>query len=83
MNENKWTTEPTSETINLAFLSNEGGDTVIRIIDINGQTKIVKNESTYKGRNTVRMSVKELPHGNYFIQVNNGKEQINQRFVKF
>jgi hypothetical protein len=74
---------PTHESINLVFGSNQAFDAEIAISDIVGRTVSVKNFKVEDGENQLPISVSNLSNGLYFIQLKNkGKIIFSEKIVK-
>jgi hypothetical protein len=74
---------PTAGDLTINFVSQDSGDSTVDIIDLSGKVYSTKIMETYKGSNTLEFNVNHLPVGTYFVRMDNGKEVISHRFVKF
>ena len=73
---------PAGESLQVDFVSEQGGETEIAIYDLTGQKRQVQMTSAYQGKNSERINLKDLPTGTYFIRINDGAQQAAKRFMK-
>jgi trimeric autotransporter adhesin len=74
---------PTSHQITLEFELTETNNTSIEIKNILGQiVKTISNTTFTKGNNKIEIDVSEFTNGIYFVQLQNGNQLINQKFIK-
>jgi hypothetical protein len=74
---------PTAGDMTINFVVQDQGNATIDIVDLSGKVYLTKVIETYKGNNASEFNVNRLPVGTYFVRMDNGKEVISHRFVKF
>ncbi len=73
---------PMGEQLTLE-LSNDNGETVdLSVVDIYGKTVYQQNLAASRETQTLAIQLPNLAPGLYYLQLNNGLEQITQRVVK-
>lgn len=60
---------PANGQMNIRFTSDELFYSSIRLIDMNGNVKIMNTQPIFKGRNQLKLDVSNLPSGNYLMQI--------------
>lgn len=72
---------PASNTVSLKLNVDQGGDVIIRILDMSGKEKSRTRATLIKGANTTSVSTRDLTPGTYIIRVD-GQEQNLHTSVK-
>jgi PKD repeat protein len=73
---------PARSEITLQFALSASADVVVSILDVTGRTiKQLKNNFDV-GNTELQVDISELPAGAYFVQVNDGKQSTQRKFVK-
>ena len=70
---------PASQFINIKMEWDDYESSLFTITDIKGK-KVIELEIQGKLINT-NIDIKELPTGNYFLEVNNGRQKIKDQFI--
>lgn len=71
---------PASNTVMLKLNANEGGDVIIRILDMSGKEKLRTKATLIKGSNTTSVSTERLTPGTYIIRVDGQKQNLHSSF---
>ncbi len=71
---------PTRDILNVAYTATEENVT-INVYNTLGQ--VVLTQQAIGGTNTAQLELANLRAGNYFIAIQNGEEQLVQKFVKY
>lgn len=71
---------PASNTVMLKLNANEGGDVIIRILDMSGKEKLRTKATLIKGSNTTSVSTEHLTPGTYIIRVDGQKQNLHSSF---
>ncbi|MGN6291394.1 MAG: T9SS type A sorting domain-containing protein [Chitinophagaceae bacterium] len=71
---------PASNTVMLKLNANEGGDVIIRILDMSGKERLRTKASLIKGTNTTSVSTESLTPGTYIIRVDGQKQNLHSSF---
>ena len=66
----------------LEFNTNSTDVTVITIYDVSGRIIMNNKHTTNKGVNKVQLATSELTNGMYFINIQNGNNKTNLKFIK-
>jgi endonuclease I len=73
---------PAKEVVHYEMTSNEGKSFALTVTDIVGRVWIQKNLGSIKGGFQDDLDVSALPFGVYYLNLNNGLNQTNNRFIK-
>ncbi len=71
---------PASNTVLLKLNTNEGGDVIIRILDMSGKERLRTKATLIKGINTTSVSTEQLTPGSYIIRVDGQKQNLHSSF---
>ncbi len=74
---------PTGGDLTLNYISNDGNDAFIEVIDMQGRTLQTVTETSYKGTNSVRLDLNDYVKGTYLVRLTAGGETFVQRVLKF
>lgn len=66
----------------LEFNTNSTNVTVVTIYDVSGRIVMNNKHTTNKGINKVQLATSELTNGMYFINIQNGNNKTNLKFIK-
>ncbi|MCF8231992.1 MAG: M20/M25/M40 family metallo-hydrolase [Bacteroidales bacterium] len=73
---------PTKDRLNISFHMEESSRAVLEIKDMKGRTvKTLANKTFNKGHYQMYTTVRDLPAGQYLINLQTGNEQITKKFV--
>ncbi len=72
---------PAAETLQVQFQSQETTDATIRLLDLNGRPLRELPWPLETGQNTREVPLDQIAPGAYLIQVDDGKERTNHRFI--
>ncbi len=73
---------PVVNELNIQAQSNSSGDMMIRVFNYTGQVVLHRVLSVGEGVTTLKLSVENLPHGNYILLLEMSGERTTSRFVK-
>ncbi len=73
---------PVVNELNIQAQSNTSGDMMIRVFNYTGQVVLHRVHSVGEGVTNLRLSVENLPHGNYILLLEMSGERTTSRFVK-
>ena len=74
---------PTAGELTINFNTQDSGSAAVDVVDLAGKVISTRVVETFKGANVLELNVNELPVGTYFVRMDNGKEVISHKFVKF
>lgn len=72
---------PAHDMLNVEFNSSVEGNLDVRIFDITGKMISNTNYSSQKGLNTYTIQLGDLSGGLYFVNVNNGNDNITKKLI--
>ncbi len=72
---------PTKGIVTVTYNSNTADNVQLRVYDKTGKLMFTKTERAIKGSNTYQINFSNLINGMYNLQVNNGSEQSQVKFV--
>ena len=73
---------PVQEELTITYYSSEDGKGMIHLTDIAGKLLLQKEVVLNKGKNNIKLKMKDYAAGNYLIQLETGKKMITGKFVK-
>lgn len=72
---------PAKEQLNINYRNDQEAKVSLTLIDLWGNTKMVHNANSSKGSNNIQLNVSALSSGVYFIIINNGFQQLEEKIV--
>ena len=72
---------PASESVNIAFSSEESADAVLSVMNLMGQTVYSMDVNVNEGNNMVTLSVNQLPAGVYMVNLKSNKGTTTQKLI--
>ncbi len=73
---------PFEDVINVSFVAAEDGEVAIQIYDAQGRLMQTQNQAVYQGRHLQTVNTSDLPDGIYYLHLQCGSLQINQKLIK-
>ena len=73
---------PATEFLNIEFNnSSELPSCVIKIFDLNGKQVMIESRSILRDKNEIKIDVKSLSSGTYFVNLSLEEKTANKKFV--
>ena len=74
---------PTTDDVNISFDNDASSDKIqLTLTDLSGKTVLSQNNAITEGSNQIRLVMRDLPSGLYFLNLNNGFENVKVKVVK-
>ncbi len=73
---------PVNDLVNVMYQADTNNKINIKVFDIFGKVLMSKNVTTHAGHNSVQLDVSQLNSGSHYVRIQNGNQQMTQRFVK-
>jgi len=73
---------PAYNIVNISVNADEEAIATILIINKLGQTVRKETKQVFTGANTIPLNIQQLPKGNYTISIDNGKNKLQEKFIK-
>jgi hypothetical protein len=73
---------PANDAVTVKFTLTGKADISVSILDMSGRRLMQEQSALSAGEQTITLDIDDLPSGAYFIELSDGENQSQQRFIK-